>query len=217
MQIWPLTFVRESLQKCYKRDLADQRHRMRGNMQTISLTIKIALAALVALVVSSSASAQAVPYEYEVRWSNLAGSSPKAFAANAFNFSVEQVVAEGGGGGGAGMPKFSPARIVKAWDDASPALMVGCATGVHYAWVEVVMYASGKKGVGAPLQTIKFEDVIISNFGQNAGDHALGALGLNQQMGTLYERNHQEEIGIKFRKITITNHASGNVATYNLG
>jgi type VI secretion system Hcp family effector len=189
---------------------------MRGNMQTISLTIKIALAALVALVVSSSARAQAVPYEYEVRWSSLAGSSPKVFGANAFNFSVEQIVPEGGGGG-AGITKFAPARIVKAWDDASPALMLGCATGVHYMWVEVVMYASGKKGVGAPLQTIKFEDVLITGFSQNAADHALGALGLNQQMGTLYERNHQEELAIKFRKITITNHASGNVATYNLG
>lgn len=185
-------------------------------MQSISVSIKLALAALVALVVSSTASAQAVPYEYEVRWSNLAGSSPKVFSANAFNFSVEQVVSDGGGGG-AGQAKFAPARIVKAWDDASPALMLGCATGVHYQWIEVVMYASGKKGIGAPLQTIKFEDVLITGFSQYAADHALGALGLNQQMGTIYERNHQEELGIKFHKITITNHASGNVATFTLG
>ena len=184
-------------------------------MQSKTFTLRLLLAALVALVVVGFASAQTVPYEYEVRWPGLAGN--ETFSAYAFNFSVEQLGdTGGGGGGGAGVARFAPAKIVKAWDDNSPSLMLECARGRHFPWVEVIMYASGKKGVGAKLQTIRFEDVLISSFSQNAGDPALGALGLNQQQGTLYERNHQEEVGIKFRKITITNHASGNVATFTL-
>ena len=84
-----------------------------------------------------------------------------------FSFGVEQHgMSFTGGGSGAGKAHFKDISFVKRADNASPALMLACASGHHLPFAILTVRKAG--GKQEEYYKIKMYDLIVSNF-ENSG------------------------------------------------
>ncbi len=85
----------------------------------------------------------------------------KNIEVSSWSWGVSQTVASSdGSGGGAGKATFKDFTFVKKLDKASSTLFLACASGKHIP--EVVVSVVDDKG--SPIGTIRFEDVLVSDF-----------------------------------------------------
>lgn len=157
------------------------------------------------------ASAQDVPYKYQVEWDSLNGSTVTTFMGHRFECEVTSSVSNTGGGGGVGKTTALPVKIVRDWDESSPLLFGAVATGKHFRKVTISMGRVNHHGQFLPAVQYVFEDVIVTGFHAIAADQAIETLRLQQPRGTVYETNELEEVAFQYAKVTIRHLDSGNL------
>jgi type VI secretion system Hcp family effector len=67
----------------------------------------------------------------------------------------------------AGRASFEPLVVIKAVDQATPLLALGCAAGTHYREVELVFFTAGST---TPSGAVKLGDVMIAALQAGRGD-----------------------------------------------
>lgn len=75
-----------------------------------------------------------------------------------------------GGGGGAGKVSYQDLHFTTEVSSASPELMLGCATGKHYAKATLVVRKAG--GGQHEYYTVTMTDLVVSSY--QSGGHASG-------------------------------------------
>jgi type VI secretion system secreted protein Hcp len=93
-----------------------------------------------------------------------------------------------GGGGGAGKVNFQDLSFTKYVDGTSPAFLLACATGKHFATVEL-KGTRRKNGVLQEYLTVKMSDALVTSVSGG---------------GTAGEQKQTENISINFSKIEFT-------------
>lgn len=107
-----------------------------------------------------------------------------AYSTGASNSGTTQV----GGGSGAGKVSFQDLNFTKYVDGTSPAFLLACATGQHFATVEL-KGARRKNGALQEYLTVKMSNVIVTSVSSG---------------GTAGEQKQTENISINFAKIEFT-------------
>jgi len=87
----------------------------------------------------------------------------------AWSWGVSKPVPDGGGGGGSGPPSFTDIKVIKSFDTASPALLAGVATGVHFD--DAILSINRQTGKG-PVEylNITLTDVILTKIANGGKD-----------------------------------------------
>ena len=92
-----------------------------------------------------------------------------------------------------GTREYSPFKILKAFDKASPKLYRACATGERLKKVTLKFYQISTQGTEEHYFTIELEDAIIINISPSMPTTFLGQNA---------EYRHMETVSFTFRKIT---------------
>ena len=122
-----------------------------------------------------------------------------AIIVYAFGHSLK-VPTDAQSGQSTGARQYSPFKILKTFDKASPKLYRACATGEHLKKVTLKFYQISAQGVEEHYFTIELEDAIIVNISPS-----MPTTFLEQNA----EYRHMETVSFTFRRITWTWIADG--------
>lgn len=92
----------------------------------------------------------------------------------AWSWGVSKTPPPPGGGGGGSAPSFSDIKVIKSFDIASPALLLGVADGTHFGEAVLSMNRNLKSGEPVEYLNITLTNVLVSKMANGGKDGEAG-------------------------------------------